>query len=301
MTIIKNNLIVRAHIIQSIRDFFNEEGFLEVETPLQIPANAPEEFIEPYPSGKMYLQTSPEICMKRLLCRGYKKIYQISKCWRADERGSRHLPEFTMLEWYRADSDYKELMNDCEALLLHVCRSLGASSSITFRQLPINFDKGVSYISVRDAFSRFCSITMEEAVLNGSFDELMVSMIEPALNQSHPVVLIDYPIQMAALARPKIGEDNVAERFELYAGGMELANGFSELNNAEEQRMRFIHANNKRTTAGLPPLPLPEPFLRELSMMPPSAGIALGIDRLVMLFTDSERIDDVVTFTPEQL
>jgi lysyl-tRNA synthetase class 2 len=301
MALNRNNILVRANIIQSIRDFFNAQGFLEVETPLRIPANAPEEFIDPCPSAELYLQTSPEICMKRLLCQGHEKIYQICKCWRAGERGSRHIPEFTMLEWYRAGSGYNALMNDCEALLLHVCRSLGSPDSITFGHLPIIFDNGLIHITVREAFDRFCLISMEEAVHTDRFDELMVTAIEPALHQNKPVILKDYPIQMAALARQKTGDPGVAERFELYAGGMELANGFSELNDADEQRSRFEHANYKRMAAGMSPLPLPEPFLRELSLMPPSAGIALGIDRLVMLFTDSNRIDDVVTFTPEQL
>jgi lysyl-tRNA synthetase class 2 len=142
---------------------------------------------------------------------------------------------------------------------------------------------------------------MEFAVRDGSFNEMMVTKIEPALVQDKPVLLFDYPIEMAALARPKRGDSSVAERFELYAGGMELANGFSELSDPVEQRSRFLEANQARINNGLVPLPLPEPFLAELAAMPPSAGIALGVDRLVMLFAGAVHIDDVIAFTPEAL
>ncbi len=205
-----------------------------------------------------------------------------------------------MLEWYRANDDYTALMRDCEDLLLHVSNSIGMSGSIEYEQKSVQLDAGFTKITVQNAFKN-CMIDMEEAVRNDRFDEVMVTTIEPSLPQSKPVLLLDYPMEMAALARPKPENPKVAERFELYAGGMELANGFSELNNADEQRKRFENANQKRVEAGLGLLPMPEPFLRDLPSMPPSAGIALGIDRLVMLFTGASRIDDVITFTPEQL
>lgn len=300
MALNRNNIIQRAQIIRAIRDFFDSQGFVEVDTPLRIPANAPEEHIDPCVSADMFLHTSPEICMKRLLSQGYEKIYQICRCWRTGERGSRHLPEFTMLEWYRANADYTALMRDCEDLLLHVSTSIGMPGSIEYDQKSVQLDAGFTKITVRNAFIN-CTLDMEEALRNNSFDELMVTTIEPSLPLSKPVLLLDYPIEMAALARPKPDNPLVAERFELYAGGMELANGFSELNDADEQRKRFENANQKRVEAGLSTLPMPEPFLRDLPSMPPSAGIALGIDRLVMLFTGASRIDDVITFTPEQL
>jgi lysyl-tRNA synthetase class 2 len=162
-------------------------------------------------------------------------------------------------------------------------------------------NEGVAKVSVREAFERFSDVSMEEAVLDGSFDERMVTQLESAFVQDKPLILMDYPIEMAALARPKPGNPSIAERFELYAGGLELANGFSELNDSVVQRARFMDANSKRIDAGLPALPLPEPFLHELAQMPPSAGIALGVDRLVMLLADSNTIDDVIAFTPEQL
>jgi lysyl-tRNA synthetase class 2 len=301
MSLRSNNLKLRARIIQAIRSFFESRGFLEVETPLRIPANAPEEHIEPCRSGDLYLHTSPELCMKRLLCRGHDRIFQICRCWRSNERGSKHLSEFTMLEWYRSHGDYEDLMKDCEQLLQHVAAECFASSTISYKTTDIVLDDVFTRVSVRDAFNAYSNAKMEDAVRDGSFDEIMVMQIEPALVRDKPVLLVDYPIEMAALARPKAGDPSVAERFELYAGGLELANGFSELNDPVEQRLRFLEANRKRSNNGLPPLPIPEPFLGELASMPPSAGIALGVDRLVMLFADAERIDDVIAFAPEEL
>ena len=296
-----NNLRQRAVIIRSIRDFFVSRGFLEVETPQRIPANAPEEHIEPFRSGAHYLHTSPELCMKRLLCRGHGKIFQICRCWRSDERGRRHVPEFTMLEWYRADSDYRDLMRDCGELLSWVGKACQTAGHAPAGNQFGAFSETPEQITVREAFVRFAARDMEAAVRDGSFDEVMVTLVEPALSTSAPVILMDYPAQMAALARLKQDDPSVAERFELYAGGLELANGFSELNDPIEQRARFEEANSRRIELGSAPLPFPEPFLRELAAMPRSAGIALGVDRLVMLCTGAERIDDVLAFTPEEL
>ncbi|KAB0666794.1 EF-P lysine aminoacylase GenX [Oryzomonas japonica] len=295
------NLHLRARVIQTIREFFRSRGFLEVETPHRIPANAPEEHIEPYRSDTCHLQTSPEICMKRLLCRGYGNIFQICRCWRSNERGRRHVPEFTMLEWYRADGDYLALMRDCEELLKSVVETVCGGTTLSYRGRRIEVNNGIGRITVREAFERFGGTTMEAALHDGTFDEIMVTAIEPALPQDVPAILMDYPAEAASLARLKPGDPTVGERFELYAGGLELANGFSELNDPREQRARFLEANDKRLRSGLPSLPLPEPFLADLGDMPPAAGIALGIDRLVMLCADADRIDDVIAFTPEEL
>ena len=295
------NLHLRARVIQAVREFFCSRGFLEVETPHRIPANAPEEHIEPYKADTCYLQTSPEICMKRLLCRGYGNIFQISRCWRSNERGRRHVPEFTLLEWYRADSDYFALMKDCEELLKTVVKTVHGGTTLSYQGRKIEVAKGIDRITVREAFERFGGTTMEAALHDGTFDEIMVTAIEPALPQDVPAILMDYPAEAAALARLKPGDPTVGERFELYAGGLELANGFSELNDPREQRARFLEANDKRLRSGFPALPLPEPFLTDLGGMPPAAGIALGIDRLVMLCADADSIDDVIAFTPEEL
>jgi len=297
-------LWLRAHVIKAIRDFFWERGFLEVETPLLIPANAPEEHINPIrtlPSWQ--LQTSPEICMKRLLCSGHRNLYQISRCWRSDERGSRHLSEFTMLEWYRAGCDYQALMTDCEELLQHVAASC-LSGSRCFVHNSAKTDPFIPWhrISVQDAFLRFGQVDVWDSLRKGLYEEILTSVIEPALaGFDAPVILMDYPVELAALARAKPGNRELAERFELYVGGLELANGFSELNDPLEQRRRFEEANRARNCAGQSVLPLPEPFLDSLAALPASAGIALGVDRLVMLTAGVDTIDQVVAFTPEEL
>jgi len=292
----------RAQVLQAIRQYFTKQGFLEVETPVRIPANAPEEYIDPIPTLTWQLQTSPEICMKRLLCRGYDKVFQICRCWRSDERGSRHLSEFTMLEWYRSNADYHDLMQDCLGLLQHVADFCTTDSCFTRNHSKIDPHATWQHFSVQEAFLRFAKTDALASIKNGLFDELLTGQVEPAFEEyTVPIILEDYPAQLAALARLHTDKPDVAERFELYVGGLELANGFSELTDPQEQRRRFIEANQVRKQMGKPELPLPEPFLSELAAMPPSAGIALGIDRLVMLTVGADSIDQVVAFTPESL
>jgi lysyl-tRNA synthetase class 2 len=302
---VKSDLLyLRAQVIKTIRDFFWERGFLEVETPLLIPANAPEEYIDPiFTLTAHQLQTSPEICMKRLLSKGHSKIFQISHCWRADERGARHLSEFTMLEWYRSESDYTDLMNDCQELLQKISvLSHPVSNSFIRNSVKISPSSPWQCISVQEAFARFGQTDALDCLKKGLYEEILTSVIEPALAvYETPVILMDYPLELAALARTKPGNLHLAERFELYVGGLELANGFSELNEPAEQRRRFEMANHVRRQAGKESLSLPEPFLKDLVDMPPSAGIALGVDRLVMLTAGVESIDEVVAFTPEEL
>ncbi|MDD2365007.1 MAG: EF-P lysine aminoacylase EpmA [Desulfuromonadaceae bacterium] len=297
-------LKLRAQVVKSIRDFFWERGFLEVETPLLIPANAPEEYINPVialPSHQ--LQTSPEICMKRLLSRGYDRIFQISHCWRSDERGSRHLSEFTMLEWYRSDSDYYTLMDDCKDLLQFVAsRCLPDKRLFIHNTIEIDPFAPWKLFTVEEAFSRFTHTKVWDTLRNEAYEEILTSNIEPALAKyKTPVILMDYPKELASLARTKPDNIELAERFELYVGGLELANGFSELIDPVEQRFRFEEANRIRHKNGEAILPLPEPFLKTLADMPPSAGIALGVDRLVMLTAGVDSIDEIVAFTPEEL
>jgi elongation factor P--(R)-beta-lysine ligase len=172
---------------------------------------------------------------------------------------------------------------------------------ISYQVKRIDISGEWEQITVREAFSRFGGISMEEALSNDAFDRVMVERIEPELGIEKPVFLYDYPACRSALARLKESDPSVAERFELYIAGIELANGFSELIDHVEQRRRFLHDNARRHAAGVTASPLPESFLAEMSSMPQTAGIALGIDRLVMLLTDAGAIDDVVTFTPEEL
>jgi elongation factor P--(R)-beta-lysine ligase len=272
-----------------------------VETPLRIPSPPPESYIDAIPSDGWFLHTSPEICMKRMLAAGYERIYQICHCWRSDERGALHLPEFTMLEWYRSSTDYLGLMEECESLVRRVALATGGRERIFFRGREIDVRPPWERISVRDAFSRYGGVPMEQALARGLFDEVMVRDIEPRLGLDKPVFIHDYPAERGALARLKADDPAVAERFELYMGGLELANAFSELIDPREQRDRFLTEQACRCAGGKTVYPLPEKFLAELPAMPPSAGIALGIDRLVMVLMDAAGIDEVVAFTPEEL
>ena len=297
----KTALHQRAQIIQEIRHFFIHQGYLEVETPHRIPAPAPESHIDAVPSGTWYLHASPELCMKRLLAAGYEKIFQICRCWRGKERGSQHIPEFTLLEWYRTSEDYRSLMEECELLIPAVARSMGLGEELFSRGHVVDLARPWETISVRQAFQRYARSSMEEALEKDLFDEIMVEEIEPKLGLERPTFLYDYPAQRGALARLKPGDPAVAERFELYIGGLELANGFSELVDPEEQRRRFEKENENRRLMGKAVYSFPEKFLSELGEMPPSAGIALGIDRLVMVLLNASTFDDVVAFTPEEL
>ncbi len=297
----QNALWLRARMIQAIRQFFCGRDYLEVETPLRIPAPAPEEHIDAPPSGDWFLQTSPELCMKRLLAAGYSKIFQISKCFREAERGQLHLPEFTLLEWYRQGIDYQVLMQECEELILHVAGTLEQGDVLSFRDKKIALQRPWKRISVREAFTWYSGMSMTEALEKACFDEIMACKIEPRLGFDQPVFLYDYPVEFGALARAKKTDPAVAERFELYMGGLELANAFSELIDEKEQRLRFEKARQARRTAGKNIYPMPEPFLKSLLTLPESSGIALGVDRLAMIFTDSDTIDEVVTFPPETL
>ncbi len=294
-------LWTRATIIQAIRGFFIGRGYLEVETPQRIPAPAPESHVDAIPADGWFLHTSPELGMKRLLAAGYPRIFQICHCWREGERGNYHLPEFTLLEWYCAGSDYRDFMEETEALIRCVAHRIGLADRVVYQGKEINLAGPWERVSVKEAFSRYAPISMAEALALDRFDEIMVQDIEPQLGIRGPTFVYDYPAVRGSLARLRDDDPSVAERFELYIGGLELANAFSELTDAAEQRIRFLHEEAYRRSLGKHPYPLAEKFLAELGTMPPSAGIALGVDRLVMLFVDAASIDEVVTFTPEEL
>ena len=297
----ESNLWLRARIIQSIRRFFIQHGYLEIETPNLIPAPAPEVHIDAISAAHGFMHTSPELCMKRLLSAGYSKIFQICKCFREGERGDLHLPEFTLLEWYRAQADYMDLMDECEEMIRFVARETRLGNRIEYGDKVIDLEGPWERITVRKAFERYSPLSMEEALDSGRFDEIMVTEIEPQLNMSKPTFLYDYPSSLAALARIKKDEPDLAERFELYIGGLELANAFSELTDVREQEKRFRSDQDKRRQLGKTIYPSPEKFLEDLHQMPPSAGIAFGVDRLVMLFANTTKVDDVVSFTPEEI
>ena len=298
---IKDNLYLRARIIQAIRKFFIDNGYLEIDTPIRIPAPAPEGHIDAIPTDGQYLQTSPELCMKQLLAAGFPRIFQICKCFRQGERGRKHLPELTMLEWYQAGGNYLGLMDECEKLVCFVARHLGRGNQSIYRNRPIELAMPWGRLSVAEAFKLYGSKSMDSAMATDCFDEVMALEIEPNLGDPVPVFLYDYPARHGALARLKSQEPFWAERFELYIAGIELCNGFSELTDAVEQRKRFEEELLLRQSLNKPPRPMPEKFLQALTDMPDAAGNAIGIDRLVMLFADTNNIDDVVAFTPEEL
>ena len=277
-----DNLKARACVLRTIRAFFDTRGFVEVETPVRIPAPAPEPHIDCPASGDWFLRASPELQMKKLLVAGLPRIYQIGPCFREGERGRRHAPEFTMLEWYRADADYNDIARDVEELLADVLRPRRGAA------LPTPF----AHLTVREAYLRWAGWDPVEAWDQDRFDFDMATKIEPNLPEK-PLFLTDYPAPAASLARLKASDPRVAERWELYVGGMELANAFTELTDPAEQRRRFEAARAERRALGEADYPLDEEFLSALAHMPRAGGVALGVDRLVMLACGATSIDEV--------
>jgi elongation factor P--(R)-beta-lysine ligase len=323
-------LAARGRIAEAVRGFFRDSGFVEVETPaLQVSPglephlmafetslDEPGEGVRP-----RYLHTSPEFAMKKLLVAGVPRLFQLARVFRNGERGATHHPEFTMLEWYRADAGYRDLMADCETLLR---AALAAAGGTAFQWQGRSADPARPWqrLSVAEAFERWCGIDLlatapdpaspslprlaeaarplDIAPHSGDtwedlFFRLFLERIEPELGQGAPTILYDYPISMAALARPKPEDPRLAERFELYVCGLELANAFGELTDAAVQRRRFEQDQaSKRARYGFC-YPIDEDFLVALAHgMPASAGIALGFDRLVMLAAGAPHIEDVL-------
>ena len=294
-------LEIRALVIQAIRDFFTSNLYLEVETPVLCPCVIPEAQIDPVTSEGYYLQASPELCMKRLLSRGFNKIFQLCKCFRKNERGSHHLPELTLLEWYAKDDTYVDLMKQCQGLIKFIAARLNREKQIKYQDKTIILDHPWQKLTVQQAFGIYADKSLDKALGDNSFDKILSFQIEPHLGNTTPVFLCDYPASLASLAKLIPGKPDYAQRFELYIAGIELANGFTELTDPVEQELRFEKENHIRISQNKPPIPIPDKFLKDLETMPDAAGIALGIDRLVMIFCDTTSIDDVVAFTPESL
>lgn len=298
-------LHLRAALFRNIRKFFYGQGFLEVDTPIRQPVLIPESNILPLKSEQLYLQASPELCMKRLLAAGCEKIFQICHCFRSEEIGRLHLEEFQMLEWYRQDTDYKSLMADCEALLVFLLdefHAFGEAEDRTVNFFPdLELSPPWQRLTVHDAFKRYSPLSLEEALRKDLFDEILVENIEPHLGFDSPVFLYDYPLALGSLARAKPENNLLAERFELYLKGVELANGFTELTDEYEQRSRFqaelraIALNRQENQQ------MPELFLQDLENLDSAAGIALGVDRLFMLAVGKSDINDVLPFSPSDL
>jgi len=322
-------LTARSNALRAVRRYFEAEGFAEVDTPaLQISPG-----LEPHlrafattldePGAGLrpfFLHTSPEFAMKKLLAAGVPKLFQLAHAFRNGERGATHHPEFTLLEWYRAGATYCDLMADCERLLTTVLEAVG-QAQYSWQGRTADPRRLWRRETVAGVFADRCGIDIlatapepERPSLDllaaaaqplgikphpgddwdDLFFRIFLEKIEPTLGIDAPTILADYPIAMAALARAKSDDPRVAERFEVYVGGLELANGFSELTDPTEQRRRFERDRARKQARYSEAYPIDEDFLAALGAMPPSAGIALGFDRLVMLAIGAARIDDVL-------
>ena len=332
-------LDVRRAATKAVRAYFQAEGFTEVETPAVQVSPGVERHIRPFatslrePEGEegsgvpRYLHTSPEFAMKKLLAGGMPKIFQLCHVWRDGERSPLHHLEFTMLEWYRAGSDYSAVMSDCEALMRGVAkaaeRTLQQGESLRWKDRVCDPAKPAERLTVQAAFARHAGIDLLATVDDPTnpappadtlkakarsqgfyvsefdswedvFFRIMLERIEPQLGLGAPTILCEYPANLAALARRKPGQEHVAERFELYACGVELANAYSELTDAAEQRARFDHDRALHTQLYGSAPPMDDDFLKAVESLPPCAGAALGFDRLVMLASGASDITDVL-------
>lgn len=295
---------VRARIVQLIREFFIKEGFLEVETPILVPAAGQEPYLNPMKTelwdhrGQRepgYLITSPEYAHKKLLAAGFEKTFEITRAFRAGEEwGGLHNPEFTILEWYRAGSDYTAIMDDVEKMVQFVGAHISPEQA---KCVEGPWER----MSVAEAFQRYANVDLDEVLDEGTFFKIFLTKIERKLGFPKPTILYDYPTTMSSLARIKESDSRYAERFEVYIAGIELGNAFSELNDAKEQRRRFLEERALRKKLGKEIIPLDEDFLDAVGNMPPSAGIAFGVDRLVMLLTDAKSIEEVLAFPAREL
>jgi lysyl-tRNA synthetase class 2 len=293
----------RAQLLRELRAWFERQGFLEVETPLVVPSPGTEVHLDPVPVMlseapglpplPRWLITSPEYAMKRLLAAGAPPIYQICKVFRDGERGGNHRPEFTMLEWYRPWVDgYECLMRDCEDLITAL-----AGDAITWRGRHYDLRPPWPRHTFHDLLRERADIADPYGLAPEAQLFAWVDRVEATLGVERPELVIEWPVALASLSRVKANDPRVAERFELYLGRLELANAFAELTDTDEQRRRCEEDNAERLRTGRPALPLDEDFLGALAAgMPPSAGIALGLDRLMMVLTDAASIDDVLAF-----
>jgi lysyl-tRNA synthetase class 2 len=324
-------LLARNAITKAVRAWFDEQGFVEVETGiLQVsPGNethlhAPRTELADAGGTRAirYLRTSPEFAAKKLLAAGEPKIFEFARVFRDRERGDLHLPEFTMLEWYRADATYDAVMADSVVVVAHAAQATGIGR-FSFRGRSADPFAEPEMLTVAAAFERFAGIDLLATVAGGEgdraalaaaadkqvritdddtwsdiFSKILVEHIEPKLGQGRLTVLFEYPVPEAALARAKPSDPRVAERFEIYACGVELANGFGELTDPKEQRRRFASAMDEKQRRYGERYPLDEEFLQAVAAMPEASGVALGFDRLVMLAAGAVRIDQVVWTPP---
>jgi elongation factor P--(R)-beta-lysine ligase len=331
--------LLRSRVIKAIRAFFDAQDFEEVETPLLVAAPGMEPHLDVFEtrlttarghSARAFLTTSPEYAMKKLLVAGLPRLYQICKSFRNGEEISRgHNPEFTILEWYRARADYRAIMADCENLLVAIWRAVHSDAAPDAEPLLAVGNEQIMLappwerLTVREAFARHAHLdldavndaeamrrvldarryqTADETTWEQGYHQIFLNEIEPHLGRPKPTILYDYPASMAALARRKADDPRYAERFEFYVAGIELGNAFSELTDADEQQARLEAERAERATLGKTLYDMDEDFIRALRVgMPPSAGIAVGVDRLVMLFAGAETIQETLWFPASEL
>lgn len=322
-------LLARNRIQAGYRAFFAGEDFIEVDPAAMQISPGNETHLHAFStqaignegeSRKLYLHTSPEFAMKKLLAAGEERIFSFAHVWRNRERGPKHSPEFTMLEWYRVGEGYDRLMQDCSSLLQIAAEAAGAKE-FRFRDITCDPFATPERLPLVDAVARYGDIDLMATIhADGSTDRdalarqmedqglrvadddtwsdllsrVLVAKVEPHLGHGRPTILDRYPLAEAALARPAPDDGRLAERFELYACGVELANGFGELTNPAEQRRRFIAEMAEKQRLYGESYPLDEDFLAALAQMPAASGIAMGFDRVVMLATGAPRIDDVI-------
>lgn len=325
-------LLARGAITRAVRRWFEDRGFTEVEgAALQVsPGNeahlhafATEIIGNSGETAQLYLHTSPEFACKKLLAAGETRIFDFARVWRNRERGPLHHPEFTLLEWYRTGEPYEQLMADCADLLRLAAETAGAKT-LSYRQLSSDPFQEPERLSLQEAFQRHAGVDLlatvaadgetdrdglaaaatqagvriaDDDVWADIYSKVLVERVEPNLGMGRPTILCEYPISEAALARPKASDPRVAERFELYACGVELANAFGELTDPVEQRRRFQAEMDEKARVYGERYPIDEDFLAALPHMPSACGSALGFDRLVMLATGAARIEQVV-WTP---
>ena len=272
----------RDALMRGIRAFFYERDFTEVDTPIRIPTPCMELHIDAEPSGDYFLRTSPEMFHKKLLAAGHDRIFELGKCFRHGERGPIHNPEYTMLEWYRTASDYMDILEETKALISSVWKG---------------FSNEWKILTVSESFIEYAGWNPVDNFDEDRFDIDLVEKVEPALKRMHgAVILKDYPVEVAALSRRKPDHPLLAERWELYIDGVELANAYSELTDPDEQRRRFEECAGKRRALGKEVYGIDAEFIDAVGRMPPSGGVALGVDRLLMVMTGRSSLDQVLPF-----
>lgn len=295
----KERLWQRARMMEALRAWFREEGFLEVESPVRLPAPALEDYIEAVEAGQgAWLRTSPELHLKRLLAAGYPRLFEIGPCFRKGESGDHHREEFTMLEWYRREGDWRELMDDARGMVSKALEALHpGKSAIPFRGREIHFGGEWEELTVEEAFRRYAPVSLGEALDAGEFEMVLCTKVEPNLGCSRPLFLTEYPLECSGLSAALPGKPGFVARWELYVAGLEIGNACTELAEPLEQERRFQATAALRARENRPVYPMDQPYMNALWRgFPLCAGTAVGLDRLAMVLTNARDIAEVRAF-----